>query len=281
MVYSLGLKQQAKRGCAVHFGAPPGLKKGGHVATDPVCGETFREREAEVADLYDGRVYFFCSREHREAFRAEPETYARNAVANRLHIGVMGAASGRFSDRVRDKAFELGRAIGGRGAVLITGAAPGLPHDSARGAQQAGGLSVGISPALSLDEHKYVYESPDDAFDVMIYTGSGLMGREIVNIRSSDIVVIINGHSGTLGEFAIAYDEGKLIGVVEGSGGIADSINVLLEAIDKETGAQIVHDSDPENLVDRLVEAYVEGHFRHPSVFEINHRAGGRRVPKG
>lgn len=249
------------------------------MAVDPVCGAEFREREAEVATLFRGRVYYFCSEEHREIFESEPERYAANVTANRLHIGVMGAASGLLTEEVREQAYQIGCAIGERQMVLITGAAPGLPYESARGAQAAGGLSVGISPALSLGEHKYVYESPDDVFDVMIYTGSGLMGREIVNIRSSDIVIIINGHSGTLGEFAIAYDEAKLIGVVEGSGGIADSIGTLLEAIDKETGAQIIHDADPEALVDRLIEAFVGGHFKHPSVFEINQIQGRQMHP--
>ena len=43
------------------------------------------------------------------------------------------------------------------------------------------------------------------------------MGRELINIRSSDIVVVVGGRSGTLGEFAIAYEEGKLIGVLTGT----------------------------------------------------------------
>src|SRR5437667_448881 len=55
-----------------------------------------------------------------------------------------------------------------------------------------------------------------DGFDVLIYTGSGLMGREITDIRTCDIVVIVGGRIGTLGEFAIAYDEGRLIGVLTG-----------------------------------------------------------------
>ena len=37
--------------------------------------------------------------------------------------------------------------------------------------------------------------------------GSGLMGREIENIRSCDVVIFAGGRSGTLGEFAIAFDE--------------------------------------------------------------------------
>ncbi|MFZ5593982.1 MAG: hypothetical protein ACOY4D_06955 [Pseudomonadota bacterium] len=37
----------------------------------------------------------------------------------------------------------------------------------------------------------------------------------------------MGGRSGTLGEFAIAYDEGKLIGVLQGSGGITEKIPIL------------------------------------------------------
>ena len=52
---------------------------------------------------------------------------------------------------------------------------------------------VGISPALSETEHVQRFDAPVEGFDVIVYTGSGLMGREVVNIRSSDIVVIAGG----------------------------------------------------------------------------------------
>jgi len=41
------------------------------------------------------------------------------------------------------------------------------------------------------------------------------MGREVENIQTCDAVVIVGGRSGTLGEFAIAYDQAKIIGVLE------------------------------------------------------------------
>ena len=71
------------------------------------------------------------------------------------------------------------------------------------------------------------------------------MGREVVNIRTSDMVVIVGGHSGTLGEFSIAYDEGKLIGVLLGSGGITTEIKQIVKAINKKTGALHVIDVSP------------------------------------
>lgn len=184
-----------------------------------------------------------------------------------LKIGVMGGAGHRIVAEHLDKAMRLGKAIAEAGCIVVTGACPGLPLAAARGARSQGGTVIGISPALSLDEHAYKYESPTLAHDVLIFTGSGLMGREVVNIRSSDLVVIVGGSSGTLGELAIAYDEGKLIGVLTGTGGISDLVESILQACDKETGARVIYDDDPRRLIERLLEIYRTEHFRRPSVF--------------
>ncbi len=175
-----------------------------------------------------------------------------------LAVGVMGSAGGVVKDEVRDTLYKLGQEVGRRGYVLVTGVAPGLPHDSVLGAKSEGGLVIGISPALNFKEHVERYKSPTRGYDLIVYTGSGLMGREIENIRSCDVVVIAGGRSGTLGEFAIAYDEAKLIGVLTGTGGIADHIDELLGVMNKETGAKIISDPHPVHLVDRLERAYKE-----------------------
>jgi uncharacterized protein (TIGR00725 family) len=119
---------------------------------------------------------------------------------------------------------------------------------------------------LSEWEHVNKYHSPVKYHDVLIYTGSGLMGREVVNIRSSDVVIIIGGHSGTLGEFSIAYDEGKLIGVLVGTGGITSEIKHIVKIIKKRTGAKIIYDKNPRSLIKRLLAHYKAEHHKHPSV---------------
>jgi len=159
-----------------------------------------------------------------------------------LKSGVMGSASGEFSAHSSAVAFALGRAIGQANCYLVTGGCPGLLLEAARGVKEAGGLVIGISPGLSLDEHIHKYNSSAAYHDILIFTGSGLMGREVVNIRFSDILVIVDGSSGTLGEFTIAYDEGKLIGVLKGSGGVSDIAEEILTACKKETGARVVYD---------------------------------------
>jgi uncharacterized protein (TIGR00725 family) len=183
--------------------------------------------------------------------RMNPSEPARDQA---LTVGVMGSADPHVPESARAVLTALGRTVAERGCVLITGACPGLPQVAVEAAKAAGGTVVGISPALSRDEHIHGYGSPTAGFDVIVYNGSGLMGREVDTIRSSDIVIIAGGRSGTLGEFSIAYDEGHLIGVLTGTGGIADHVEKILEVISvKDTGARVLSDDDPVALVDRLI----------------------------
>jgi uncharacterized protein (TIGR00725 family) len=165
----------------------------------------------------------------------------------------MGSAGGVIPSEALEKSYRLGQAIARHDCVILTGAGPGLPHEAVLGAKSEGGLAIGISPALSLDEHIVRYRSPYLEYDTIIFTGSGLMGREITSIRSCDMVVIVGGRSGTLGEFSIAYDEGKLIGVLRGTGGIADTLETIVAMISKDTRAEILYDADPEALITALV----------------------------
>lgn len=191
-----------------------------------------------------------------------------------LKIGVMGGATGTIAREHLDKAHQVGREIAKQRCILLTGACPGLPLAAACGAKLEGGMVIGISPGLSLDEHVYKYHSPTEFHDVLIFTGSGLMGREVVNIRSSDIVVFIGGRSGTLGELAIAYDEGKLIGVLTGTGGISDLVADILAACSKDTGARVIYEEDPQRLVEELLRIYHTAHYRRPSCFHLDRLAG-------
>lgn len=171
-------------------------------------------------------------------------------------IGVMGGASAVSSSEHMEKAHLLGQAVAEQGCILLTGACPGLPLAAACGTKHGGGLVLGISPASNLQEHVEKYDSPTEFHDILIFTGSGLMGREVINIRSSDIVVILGGRSGTLGELAIAYDEGKLIGVLMGMGGISEIIADIIAACAKDTGARVIYDADPRRLVEELIRLH-------------------------
>jgi uncharacterized protein (TIGR00725 family) len=113
----------------------------------------------------------------------------------RTIIGVIGGSA--VDDPTFAKAYELGRLIAGKGWVLLNGGRPsGVMDASAKGAREAGGLTVGIL----FDESQ---ESASEAIDLVIPTGMG-SARNIINVLASDVVVACTGSGGTLSELALA-----------------------------------------------------------------------------
>jgi uncharacterized protein (TIGR00725 family) len=168
----------------------------------------------------------------------------------KIKIGVMGSAEENSPAELREKAAALGRSIAARDAILLTGATTGLVYTAGKAAHDAGALHVGISPAHDEHEHIERFHLPTDACDTIIYTGFGLKGRNVVLVRSCDVVLFIAGSMGSLNEFTIAYDEGKVIGCLTGTGGVADEIENVLEAFKKPTKSRVFYQDDPVKLID-------------------------------
>jgi len=184
------------------------------------------------------------------------DTHRAISPSVKTQIGVMGSAGGEITEAQLDVARRIGRRIAESDCVIVTGACPGLPHEAVLGAHEAGGWSLGVSPAHSREEHVEVFASPLQPYSAIVFTGSGLMGREVHNVHSSDFVIFVGGRSGTLGEFSIAYDEGKLIGILRDSGGISNDLSGIAKLVHKATGAAIVEDDDPERLVSTCLQRY-------------------------
>ena len=175
-------------------------------------------------------------------------------------VGVMGASEHDAlaqSDKstVKILAERLGAAIARSDCILITGATTGLPHLVSKACRDHGGLTLGISPAATDAEHVERYGLPADGTDMIVYTGFGLKGRNVITVRSADIIVLIGGATGTLNEFTIAYDEGKIIGVLEGSGGVVDHVREIIGFCKKPTRGVVLFGKQPETLIEKCLEA--------------------------
>ncbi|PYS39568.1 MAG: hypothetical protein DMF71_15045 [Acidobacteria bacterium] len=168
----------------------------------------------------------------------------------KIKVGVMGSAEENAPTKLREKAAALGRAIAERGVILLTGATTGLVYTVGRAAHDAGALHIGISPAHDEREHAERFNLPTGACDAIIYTGFGLKGRNVVLVRSCDVVLFIAGSIGSLNEFTIAYDEAKVIGCLIGTGGVADEAEHLIESFQKPTKASVFYDDDPVKLLE-------------------------------
>jgi uncharacterized protein (TIGR00725 family) len=177
----------------------------------------------------------------------------------KITVGVMGSAShpdeGPPGELLREKASQLGRSLSGRDVVLMTGATTGMVYLVGKTARASGVFHLGVSPAISQCEHVERYQLPTDACDLIVYTGFGLKGRNVVLVRSCQIVLFIAGAMGSLNEFTIAHDEGKIIGCLTGTGGVADAADYLLQKFAKESGANVIQDRDPGQLLDACLAA--------------------------
>jgi len=168
----------------------------------------------------------------------------------KIKIGIMGSAQADTATALREKAIALGKAIASREVILLTGATAGVVYETGKAASNAGALHIGISPASDEREHVERYQLPSDACTAIIYTGFGLKGRNVVLVRSCDVVLFIAGSIGSLNEFTIAYDEAKVIGCLIGTGGVADEAEHLIESFQKPTKASVFYDDDPVKLLE-------------------------------
>jgi len=113
---------------------------------------------------------------------------------DQIYIGVIGETI--CSEETGQVAFEVGRRIGERKAILVCGGRGGVMENAAKGAKSAGGLTIGVLPGSSRDEaNPYI--------DIAIVTGMG-EARNIVLVQSCHILIAVEGMYGTLSEIAFA-----------------------------------------------------------------------------
>lgn len=177
----------------------------------------------------------------------------------KIKIGVMGSAEEAASAEVGEQARALASAIASRDLILLTGATTGLVYLIGKTARQAGAFHLGISPGANEREHIEQYRLPTDACDAIVYTGFGLKGRNVVLVRSCDVVLFVAGSIGSLNEFTIAYDEGKVIGCLTGTGGVADEARRIVDTFQKPSKSRTVYEDNPGKLLDACTGVALQG----------------------
>lgn len=172
-----------------------------------------------------------------------------------LKFAVLGSSRADENSESGRRAFAMGRAVAERGGVLLTGGCPGLPHAAVRGAISLGGITLAVSPAANEAEHLSVYHYPSDS-SIIMYTGMGAKGRNVILVRSADACLFVGGGMGTLNEFTIAFaDLGPncAIGILSGTGGFSDEYIRLALKSEQTPRIHLFEDADPDRLVERAV----------------------------
>jgi uncharacterized protein (TIGR00725 family) len=118
-------------------------------------------------------------------------------------IGVMGPGENARPEE-NEMAFALGKAIAEHGWIVLTGGRSfGVMEAAMKGAHEANGLTIGVLPTDN------TLNSSNDA-DIKILTGMG-SARNMINVLSSHILVVIGMAAGTASEVALAIKANKKI----------------------------------------------------------------------
>ena len=116
-----------------------------------------------------------------------------------MYISVIGA--GKCDDKTYNIAYEVGKLVAEREAILVCGGLGGVMDAAARGAKEAGGTSVGILP-----DDTRIGASPH--LTASLPTGMGHTRNTLI-AHAADVVIAVGGEYGTLSEIGFALKLGK------------------------------------------------------------------------
>ena len=118
-------------------------------------------------------------------------------------IGIMGPGESATPED-NELAFELGKAIAQKGWIVLTGGRSfGVMDAAMKGAHEANGLTIGVLP------NDNAVNSSENA-DIKILTGMG-GARNMINVLSSHIIVVVGMAAGTASEVALAVKSNKKV----------------------------------------------------------------------
>lgn len=178
-------------------------------------------------------------------------------------VGVFGSAINE-SEEAAQKAELLGKALAENDCIVANGGCDGMPRMVAQAAKEHGGSVWGFSPNRNKEEHAADYPEQNlELYDKLIFVPeqyefaeNDLARKKYRNISSThtcDAGIIISGRWGSMNEFTNLFDLGKVIGVLTGTGGIADELPRLTEVIKKKSKAVVLFDDDPAELVTKII----------------------------
>jgi hypothetical protein len=114
--------------------------------------------------------------------------------------------------------------------------------------------------------------------DIIIYTGMGYAGRDIMLTNSGDAVFFGCGRIGTIHEFTVAFEDEKPIGVLQGDWATDEVIKFIIEKGNRPN-SKIIFDDNPERLVKRVIELVMEDKKRLFKTYaSIGERPGSESI---
>ncbi|MCS6990625.1 MAG: TIGR00725 family protein [Chitinophagales bacterium] len=122
-------------------------------------------------------------------------------------VGIIGPNADMCPDVLYTFGVELGAALASRGHFIVCGGEGGFMEAVCRGAKKSAqtfqGQTIGILPGHDKKQlNPYI--------DVPIISGLGVL-RNVLIVRTADVLIAAGGGAGTLSELAFAWQLGKTV----------------------------------------------------------------------
>ncbi len=182
-------------------------------------------------------------------FRGVASRTAQSNYKRLIQVLVIGSDGDHCPQTTYDAAKEVGAQIAARNAITVTGGLGGVMEAACRGAKEKGGMVVGIIPNEDMS-----YANP--YCDIIIPTGIGF-ARNFITAYSADVAIVVGGGAGTYIEACVAYQKGKPIVALAGTGGTADKIADTF--LDDRKTVKVISASSPKDAVDQALDHATNG----------------------
>ncbi len=186
-------------------------------------------------------------------------------------ISVFGSARTKEDAKYYKLAVEISKNIAEAGYGVITGGGPGIMEAGNRGANLAGGTSVGLNIDLPFEQHDNPYIDDDKSLDFDYF-----FVRKVMFVKYSQGFVVMPGGFGTLDELFEAmtliqtHKIGKFPIILVGSEfwtGLLDWIKntMLTHGTISPEDLNLIKIVDTPDEVVEIIDAFYKGHTLSPN----------------
>ena len=186
-------------------------------------------------------------------------------------VSIFGSARTKPGAPYYELAVNVAKRIAEAGYGVITGGGPGIMEAGNKGANAAGGTSVGLNIDLPFEQHDNPWIDPDKSLDFDYF-----FVRKVMFVKYSQGFVVMPGGFGTLDELFEAMtliQTNKIHSfpiILVGTafwGGLLDWIkNTMLEAGNiSPKDLDLIKLVDTEDEVVEIIDAFYKGHILSPN----------------
>lgn len=186
-------------------------------------------------------------------------------------VSVFGSARTKPGDKYYELAVNIAKSIADAGYGIITGGGPGIMEAGNKGANLAGGTSVGLNIDLPFEQHDNPFIDADKSLDFDYF-----FVRKVMFVKYSQGFVVMPGGFGTLDELFEAitliqtHKIEKFPIILVGTefwGGLLDWIrNTMLNIKNiSPHDLDLIKIVDSESEVVEIIDAFYNGHALSPN----------------